>query len=289
MRLRTQVIAPVHDQQGSGVVAEERSQLVLVGSHAPEQGRRVGGQMGAVGVTDGQVLGSNGAAIGCLPPEGGPVHPFRDTPPHHGMRQTGQAEKLGHLAGVTEHVGQVTHRHRPAKSLGPAQPQLQIADERLGGDAKLVHQDIPGADLQAALLGQPADAARGFGSDLQKIVDHGHLAVEEKTPERRIALQHDQQFVEHLHQADPEVFVRGVPLAVPVGVGNDAYPTGHIGVRVRSGVDWRATFSATRVQHRLTSRSLPASAGGHRSRVTRSGPARKGGIACGDRRPEKEP
>ena len=152
------------------------------------------------------------------------------------------------------------------------------------GDAELVHQDIPGADGQPALLGQPADAAGGFGSDLQIVVDHGHLAVEEKAPKRRIALQQVQHFVEHVHQADPEMFDGAyhsrsqwvwATTATRRVISASGYAAALIGVLLSPprgcSIDSRADPSRLR----------PEAAG---PALTRSGPARKGGIACGDRK-----
>jgi hypothetical protein len=46
----------------------------------------------------------------------------RHAPPHHGVLQPGQAQDLGHLGDVAEHVGQVADLHGPPEGRSPGAP-----------------------------------------------------------------------------------------------------------------------------------------------------------------------
>ena len=109
----------------------------------------------------------------------------------------------------------------PPKAAPRSMPALQVPHDGLARDEELVHEDVPRAHRQPPRRGQGADALLVLGPDLEVVVDHGHLPVEEEPGVRRVALEQGEELVEHLHQAQPEALVRLVPLPVPVGVGDD--------------------------------------------------------------------
>ena len=141
------------------------------------------------------------------------------------MLEPGEAQDLRHLRDVAEHVGEVADPHGgvAAQGRGAAQPVLQVADDGLARDHELVHEDHPRPDLEPAGGGQ---RARGGGSrlgpHLQVVVDDRGLAVEEEPGERRVGLQQLEQVVDQVHELHPVALEGGVPLPVPVGVGDDA-------------------------------------------------------------------
>ncbi len=146
------------------------------------------------------------------------------------MLETGEAQDLGHLRDVAEHVGEVADAHgRVATEAGGAgQAPLQIADDGLARDHELVHQDHPRPHLEPARRGEGGEARRRIGAHLQVVVDHRGLAVEEEPGEGRVALEQVEQVVDEVDQLHPVGLERCVPLAVPVGVGNDRHLTSGI-------------------------------------------------------------
>ena len=83
--------------------------------------------------------------------------------------------------------------------------------------------------------------------------------------------------IEGAGQPGPDRFEGRVPLAVPVGVGHDGDRPGHEVSGYAPGWCDVLPSQPTRVQHRYTSSSLPASAGGRRARLdeVRSGQERR--------------
>ena len=137
------------------------------------------------------------------------------------MLEAGEAEELWHLGDVAEHVRQIADRHGSAESLSPVQAELQVTDDGLARHTELVHQDVPRPHRQAAVARQAADAIRGVRADREVVVDDGELAVEQEPPKRRVLVQVGQKAVQHAGQAISEAFEGGIPLPVPVGVGDD--------------------------------------------------------------------
>ena len=131
------------------------------------------------------------------------------------------AQDLRHLRDVAEHVGQVADLHGPTERRAPQQPALEVADDRLARDEELVHEDVPRAHRQPPRRRQGADPVFVLGPDLEVVVDHRHLPVEEEPGVGGVALEQGDEPVEHLHEPQPEALVRLVPLPVPVGMGHD--------------------------------------------------------------------
>ena len=75
--------------------------------------------------------------------------------------------------------------------------------------------------------GQGPQALLGLGADLEVVVDHRHLAVEQEVGVGRIGLELGEQLVEQVDEPQPERLERRVPLPVPVGVRDDVDATGH--------------------------------------------------------------
>ena len=116
-----------------------------------------------------------------MPPSRRPVcvDGGRDAAPEHGVAEAGLLEDLGHLRDVAEHVGQVAELHDRTEGRAALDAQLEIPDDGLGRDQELVHQDVPGAQGEPTRGGQRAEPLLGLGTDLEVVVDHRHLAVEQ--------------------------------------------------------------------------------------------------------------
>ena len=231
--------------------AQPGSRGLVIGAHHPEDGpvqqglvgadepvdeveQRLGvvGDPGPVAVALGQVLSPDGGAVGGLPPEPAAVHGRRHAPPDDGVLEAELGQDLGHLGDVAEHVGQVADVHGPPEGRGPSEAQLQVADQGLARHQELVGQGVPRAHGQATGRGQATQGGFGLGADLEVVVDHRHLAVEQEVPERGVGLEPGEEVVEQVDQLQPEPLERGVPLPVPVRVGDDRHGARHA-LRVR--------------------------------------------------------
>ncbi len=226
-RARHLMVGPVHPEQPAAqplvVLVDE---LLHPGGHE----RRVVGQVGAVAVALGQVLGADGGPVGGFPPERGALrHCGRHAPPHHRVLQPELGQDLRHLCDVAEHVGQVADGHGAAERGAPLQAERQVADQRLTRDQELVGKDVPRTHGQPSGRGEPAQAGLGLGSELEVVVHDRHLPVEQEMGVRRIPLDVIEQPVEEIDQAEPKPLERQVPLAIPVRVRNDGHLGGHAG------------------------------------------------------------
>ena len=240
--LRGLVVGAVHPEHGphQGV-----AQLGLVGLDAADKGFGVVGHRRSVAVADPEVLGAHRRPVGRCPPEGGAVDGSRHPPPDDGVFEAGEAEELGHLGHVAEHVGQVAHGHGSAEGGRPLETELEVAHHGLARHTELVHQHVPGPDREPAARRQPPQTLFGVRAQSQVVVDHRHLTVEHVAGVGGVGLEARQQLVEQLDQLQAEGLEGRVPLPVPVGVGDDGDRPGH-GLSVRGryvAVGWQRCVS----------------------------------------------
>ena len=184
------------------------------------------GQRGPVAVADREVLGAHGRTVRCLPDEGVLGHRRGHAAPHDGIVESGEAEDLGHLGDVAEHVGQVADLHDAPEGGAADEAHLQVPHDRLARGQELVHQDVPGPHAQPAGGGQRPEPALGLRAHLEVVVDHGHLPVEHEVGIAGVALEQRDQGVDQVHQGQAEVLVGLVPFPIPVRVRNDGNAAG---------------------------------------------------------------
>ncbi len=221
-RLGAVVVGAVHEQHRLAV-PEQRSELVDLGTEPAHQRLCVVGERRPVAVAGHEVLGSDLGSVGCLPVESGAVDRGGHSSPDDRVPEPGLREQLGHLGDVAEHVGQVADVHHPAERRAPLDARLQVADDRLPRHEELVHEDVPGSDGQPTGRGERAQSCLVAGTDLEVVVDHRHLAVEQEVAVRTVLPELVEEVVDQLDQPEPEGLERLVPLAVPVGVGHDRH------------------------------------------------------------------
>ena len=191
------------------------------------QMRRILEEMRSVAVAAGrQVLGPQSRAVGRDPGEDVGHHGRRHTPVDAGVEQPGPPQDLRHLRRVTEHVGQVPHRHGPAELVGPVHAEFEVAHDVLARAQELVEQDLPRPDRQPPGLDQRGDAVAVLRPDLQVVVHAGQLPVEGEVVVG-LALHRVEHLVEQRHQPQPEALEGLVPLPVPVRVRDDDDFGGH--------------------------------------------------------------
>ena len=212
------MVGAVHQQQGIAGV-EEGIELLDQGGEPAHQRLGVLGQGGTVAVAGHQVLGPHARSVGRLPPEGGAIDGGRHAPPDHGVLEAGRRQDLGHLGDVAEHVGQVAHVHHAAEVAAPADAGLQVPDDGLARYQELVHQDVPRTDGDPPGGGQRPQPVGVLGTDLQVVVDHRQLPVEEEVGVRDVLLHLVEQGVDGGHQLEPEYLERARTIRGPSGCG----------------------------------------------------------------------
>ncbi len=219
------MVRSVHAQQVA-LAGQEVGHLGHVVSGPADESLGVVGQGGAVAVTHGEVLGADRRAVRCFPHEGVLRHLRRHTAPNDGVTEPGQTQDLWHLRDVAEHVREVPDVHHAPEGSAPHQAHLQVAHDGLTGGQELVHQDVPGAHAEPPRRSQGTQPPLGLRTDLEVVVDHGHLPVEHEVGVARIVLEERDQRVDQLDERQTEVLVGLVPFPVPVRVRNDDNPTG---------------------------------------------------------------
>ena len=216
--LGREMVGAVHDQE---VVDDESLDLVEVVGHPLHQCLGVVGEHSPVAVADGQVFGPHDGPVGRLPEEPGLGDGRRHPPPHDCVRETGHSKDLGHLGDVAEHIGQVADVHGAAEGRTAEKAHLQVADDGLARGQEFVHQDVPRTHADPAGRGQRTQPRFDLRPYLEVVVDHGHLPVEHEVGVAVVGFEKGHQRIEHVDQIEAELLVRLVPLAVPMGVGND--------------------------------------------------------------------
>ena len=226
------------------------SELLDLGAQAPDEGLRVVGERGAVSVAGDEVLRSHHRTVRRLPFEGGAIHGRGHPPPDDRVGEAGGGEQLWHLGDVAEHVRQVADVHHATEGRASSDAGLQVAHERLAGHEELVHQDVPRSDAEPPGRGECPQPLFVLGSDLEIVVDDGDLAVEEEVAVGAVALELVEQPVDQRDQLQPEGLERLVPLAVPVGVGNDRDRSPPLGPAARVAGRTLRFSARCRIAHR---------------------------------------
>ncbi len=123
---------------------------------------------------------------------------------------------------MAEGVGGVEHPPvRRVERLLVAGADEQVPEQRLAGRNQLVGQHVPGAGRQPAGAHQGRHPLPLLGPDDQVVLQQDGLAVEQEGGEARVGVELGQQAVNQGHQPGAQRAERQVPLAVPVGVGDD--------------------------------------------------------------------
>ena len=101
---------------------------------------------------------------------------------------------------------------------GDAVAAQEVADVGLAAGEGFVGDDVPGADLQLALLDDALEVVEAVGADLEVVLEGEGVAVEEEVLVLGFGVEEFDELVEEADEADAEGLVGEVPLAVPVGV-----------------------------------------------------------------------
>ena len=212
------MVRPVHGEERA--LAIERGVVGPVAGQLRAEAIRDVEQVGAVAVAADQVFGLDLGAVrertrrtccGRSPRGRRARRPPARSRPSAGSAASGRC-------GRTCPAG--SRSASPGRAPRPRPAELEVPDDRLARDEELVQQDLPRPDRQAPLGDQAPDQRFRAGTHLEVVVDGRSLAVEREA-EPRIALHPLEELVDQLDEAHPEDLERLVPLAIPVGVGDE--------------------------------------------------------------------
>jgi hypothetical protein len=141
--------------------------------------------------------------------------------PQDGVVEAELAKDLRHLSDVAEQVRKVAHGHRRAERLRDAMAARQVPDERLAAHEEFIRHVVPRPDEDAAFLDQFPQPRLLVRAQLQVVFEHDRLAVEMEVLVVRLALHEVEQAIDEPDEAEAELLVTEVPLAIPMGVGNN--------------------------------------------------------------------
>jgi hypothetical protein len=129
-------------------------------------------------------------------------------------------EELGKLGRVPEGVGRVALARDRADRLAHQPAEEQVADVGLAGRQQGVGLDVPGSDRDASLRAAPSELVPAAGPDLEVVLQHDGLAIEQEAVARVLGAQVEDA-IDQVDQTRAEVLEGPVPLAVPVGMADE--------------------------------------------------------------------
>ncbi len=182
---------------------------------------RLGGQVSGDAVAEGQVQHQDLGAVRGPPQELALGRLAAHTAPEDDGVDAEAAQDSRQMGDVSEGVRGVADHHHRAELCRRADADLEVAHRGLAADKKLVGEHVVGADEQAAGLNQPLDVGAAVRAHLQVVVQDDGLPVQDEVPVLGVPVQQVEELVQHAHQAHPERLEGLVPLAVPMGMGDD--------------------------------------------------------------------
>ena len=193
-RLGHQVVGAVHDSRSP---MRNSADLGHVVREPADQRLGVVGQRGPVAVADGQVLGPDRRAVGGLPTKAVLVDRRGHAPPDHGVRRSRPAGG----SGASGRCGRTCRAGSPRSMTPPkAAPRpMPICRLRTIVSPETRNSSIrmyQGPMVSRPGGGQGPEAVLGLRADLEVVVDHGHLAVEQEAGVGGVALHQGEQVVE---------------------------------------------------------------------------------------------
>ena len=130
--------------------------------------------------------------------------------------------------GVPERIRRVADPHRRSAEPPYRRSALdQVPHQRFRRYQQLVGQHIPRPCLEPALGEQAANRVAGLRAHREVVVEDDSLPIQQERGIIGAAAQQLDQVVHEPGEPQPETGRPVIPLAVPVGVGNDVHPDGH--------------------------------------------------------------
>ena len=121
---------------------------------------------------------------------------------------------------MPEGIGRIQHVEAPAQPLRVRGADQQVAHQAFARRDLLVGEHVPRPHLQPAGFHERPHVPLAIRAGPQVVLGQHRLPVEQKGPVRRIGLESLDQIVHDGDEARLEGGAGQIPLAVPVGVGD---------------------------------------------------------------------
>ena len=139
-------------------------------------------------------------------------------PPQAGCVDMKTIQDLRHLADVAKRIRNIANHHPLAKDCANLLSDQQVADDSLGGDQKLIGQDVPGTNQDPVILNVFLQARKVAHAHLQVILKNDGLSVQHEMQICRVGVEQGQEVVNQVHQLQPELLKSFVPFPIPMRV-----------------------------------------------------------------------
>src|SRR5262249_26305489 len=130
-------------------------------------------------------------------------------------------QDLRHLRAMTELVREIADGSDAAESGREPMADLQIANQRLAADEKLVGQHTPRPNGETVRPDALPQQRATLGTNLEIGLEADGLSIEVEMAERRVGGDERQETLHQPHEANPKFLERLVPFAIPVRVRHD--------------------------------------------------------------------
>ena len=163
----------------------------------------------------------DGRPIGGCPSHRIAARPARapEPAPRNGNVEPETTRDQRQCRGVTERVGGVEDGRRlGAECSQGSTTGEQVSHERFAARNQLVGKDVPGPGFDRAVLQRRREIARALGTNLEVVVEHHRLSVQQKRRPRGVAVE---ELIDQGDEPLSEPSGREVPLAIPVRVRED--------------------------------------------------------------------
>ena len=158
--------------------------------------------------------------IGCSPEKFALARFSPYAAPEDSVIYTKSLQDLRQLRDMAEAIGDIANAHRLSKFGGPLQPHLQVTNQRLSADKKLVGLNKPRAHIDAPgarILFKPFFLLR---LHFQVIIEHNCLTVEHEIREIAIAVQDIEQLIDRMDKPCAKLLEGQIPFTIPVCMWN---------------------------------------------------------------------
>ncbi len=144
-----------------------------------------------------------------------------ETAPQDGVVEREPGQDLRHLGDVPERIRHVARAHHRAERLRDAMAESQISHQGLAADQEHVGHHVPGPDQKPALDDAAAQRSLPGPAGSRDSPEHDGLTVEMEVRELLLAVHPVENAIDEIDETQSILLAGQVPLAVPVGVGDD--------------------------------------------------------------------
>ena len=169
-----------------------------------------------------KVIEQNRAAVRPEPPEEVAVARARsaESSPECPEADAEFSGECGPNGWMTKGVRRIEDVGSAAEPLGVGGAGEEVAHQGFAGGNELVGEYVPGTHLQPPLRHQPAHDLEAVGADSEVILQQDRLAIEQEASEAGLRFETGDEVVESRYEPSDKCGAWQVPLAIPMGVGD---------------------------------------------------------------------